>query len=84
MRAYTRRMPLSPSDLLELVARHDGLSSARACKQLQVSRSELLRLLALLGDDPGLGGLDLVRVQQEDGRETLWLTERARAAHDAS
>lgn len=81
---YTRRMPLSPSDLLALVARHDGISAARACKQLQVSRSELLRVLASLGSDPQLDGLDLIQVREDQGRETLWLSPRARAARDAS
>ena len=76
-------MSLSPSDLLDLVARHDGISAARACKQLQVSRSELLRMLASLGDDAHVAGLDLIQVREEHGRETLWLSPRARAARDA-
>ena len=38
---------------------------------------------ANIGDDPALGGLDLVRVDTQDGRDTLWLTARARAARSA-
>lgn len=66
--------------LLELVAREEGLSAARACKRLGLSRSQLQRALLALGEAPALGGLDLVRVVQNDGRDTLWLTARARAA----
>jgi DNA-binding IclR family transcriptional regulator len=71
------------SALLELLAREDGISSARACKRLGLSRSELLRVLTQLGDNAQLGGLDLVRVAHEAGRDTLWLSERARVARGA-
>jgi hypothetical protein len=73
-------MSVSHAELLALVAEAEGLSTARACKRLGLSRSELLRCLAELGDDAAVGGLDLVRVQREGDRETLWLTERARVA----
>lgn len=69
--------------LLEWLSQEDGLSSARVCKRLGLSRSELQRLLAELGPDPGVGGLDLVQVRSEDGRETLWLSARARRAQAA-
>lgn len=72
------------SFLLDLLSHEDGISAARACKRLGLSRSELQRLLALLGDDAQLGGLDLVRVAHDDGRDTLWLSERARTARSAS
>lgn len=65
--------------LLDLLAREDGISSARACKRLGLSRSELQRLLVGLGADPDFGGLDLVRVAHEHGRDTLRLSARARA-----
>lgn len=58
--------------LLALVGAEPGLSTARACKRLGWSRSELQRALARLGPEPSVGGLDRVRVQHEDGRETLW------------
>jgi len=70
----------TPARLLELVAREEGLSTARACKRLGLSRSELQRLLTLLGDDAVVGGLGLLRVDAGQGRETLWLSEHARAA----
>lgn len=69
--------------LLDLLAREDGVSAARACKQLGLSRSELQRLLVPLGDHPQLGGADLVRVVHEDGRDRLWLSDRARRARAA-
>jgi hypothetical protein len=70
--------------LLELVASEEGVSLARACKRLGLSRSELLRQLAQLGPDAGVGGRDLVRVETRDGRDLLWLTERAQRARRAS
>lgn len=71
------------AELLALVADEEGLSIARACKRLGLSRSELLRRLAQLGGDATVGGLDLLQVRRDAGRETLWLTERARAARAA-
>jgi hypothetical protein len=73
-------MPTPHHLLLDLIASDEGISIARACKRLSLSRSELLRLLAPLGTDAAFGGLDLVRLEEQDGRETLWLTERARGA----
>jgi len=70
--------------LLDLVAVNEGLSSARACKRLGLSRSELSRLLTALGPDPTIGGLDLLRVQHEGGRETLWLSDRARSVRTSA
>jgi DNA-binding IclR family transcriptional regulator len=72
-------MTIPASALLDLLANEDGVSCARACKRLGLSRSELQRLLAQLGDSETLGGLGMVRVEEEGGRETLWLTERARS-----
>jgi formate dehydrogenase accessory protein FdhD len=66
--------------LLALVAAEDGLSAARACKRLGLSRSELQRLLVQLGPEPALGGLDLLEQRRDGGRDTLWLTPRARQA----
>lgn len=62
--------------LLALVTAEEGLSTARACKRLGLSRSELQRQLTRLGPETSVGGLDLVRVQDEGGRETLWLVRR--------
>jgi ParB-like chromosome segregation protein Spo0J len=59
--------------LLALIAAEEGLSAARACKRLGLSRSELQRLLTRLGPEPAVGGSNQVRVEDEGGRETLWL-----------
>jgi len=68
--------------LLELIVEQEGegLSAARACKRLGLSRSELQRMLVTLGEEQSLGALGLVRVEQRDGRQLLWLTENARTA----
>ena len=62
--------------LLALIAAEEGLSAARACKRLGLSRSELQRLLTRLGPDASVGGLDRVRVDNDGERETLWLARR--------
>ena len=62
--------------LLALVTAEEGLSAARACKRLGLSRSELQRCLTRLGPETSIGGLDLVRVEDEGERETLWLVRR--------
>lgn len=67
-------------ELLALIAADEGLSVARACKRLGLSRSELQRMLVALGDDVSLGALGLVRVEQREGRALLWLSESAKAA----
>lgn len=68
--------------LLALVADEEGLSLARACKRLALSRSQLQRLLVQLGADPQLDGLDLLEVRGDATRATLWLTPRARLARE--
>lgn len=70
--------------LLELVANEEGVSAARACKRLGLSRSELQRLLTALGDDEALGGLNLVRIESDGTRDALWLSTRAREARGAA
>lgn len=59
--------------LLQLLVQEDDLSPARACKRLGIARSELQRLLVLLGDDPALGGLGLVELRATDDHERLYL-----------
>ncbi len=68
--------------LLELIAEQEGegFSAARACKRLGLSRSELQRMLVILGEDHALGALGLVMVEHSEGRQLLRLTEKARAA----
>lgn len=64
--------------VLRFVDDNDGVSVARAAKQLGLSQSELLRLLAVLGEDRSLGGLGLVAVQEENSRRLLRLTSDGR------
>ena len=67
--------------LLALIAAQQGLSAARACKRLGLSRSELQRLLTRLGPQTSIGGLGLVRIVDDGERETLWLAKPADEAH---
>jgi DNA-binding IclR family transcriptional regulator len=60
--------------VLRFIDDNDGVSVARAAKQLGLSQSELLRLLAVLGEDRSLGGLGLVALQDENSRRLLRLT----------
>jgi formate dehydrogenase accessory protein FdhD len=71
------------SAIAELVSAEEGLSTARACRRLGMSRSELLRALVMLSQPPAEGGLGLIERRQEAQRETLWLTESARMARQA-
>ncbi len=64
------------AELMRFVAGHEGASTARACKQLALARSELQRLLAVLGEDEALGGLGLVRTTADGARDCLVLTPR--------
>ena len=64
--------------LLHFVGSHDGASNARVARQLGLAASELQRLLAVLGDDPVLGGLGLVAARDDRGRPTLHLTDAGR------
>lgn len=61
------------------LADHEGASVARVAKQLGLPQSELLRLLAALGDDAGIGGLGLVESRGDGARRLLHLSERGRA-----
>lgn len=64
--------------LLQLLAEEDGQSIHRVAKRLQLSLSELQRLLTALGPDPRFDGLDLVEQREADGRILLHLTEKGR------
>ena len=64
--------------LMRFVAAHEGASAARVSKQLGLARSELQRMLAVLGEDPALGGLGLLRTTADGARECLALTPRGR------
>jgi DNA-binding IclR family transcriptional regulator len=64
--------------LLHLLAEEDGQSIHRVAKRLQLSLSELQRLLTALGPDPRFDGLDLVEQRGNDGRILLHLTDKGR------
>lgn len=64
--------------LLRLLAQEDGQSIHRVAKRLQLSLSELQRLLTALGPDPRFDGLDLVEVREDGDRTRLWLTDKGR------
>ncbi len=64
--------------LLRLLSEEDGQSIHRVAKRLQLSLSELQRLLTALGPDPRFDGLDLVAQREEGGRTVLHLTDRGR------
>ena len=62
--------------LLALVAAEPGVSAARACKRLGLSRSELQRWLTMLGPDA-------VRIDDDGERQTLWPASPALACVEA-
>jgi hypothetical protein len=64
--------------LIRFVDGNDGVSVARAAKQLGFSQSELLRLLAVLGEDHSVGGLGLIALRDENSRRLLRLTADGR------
>ena len=64
--------------LIRFVDGNDGVSVARAAKQIGLSQSELLRLLVVLGEDRSLGGLGLIALQDENSRRLLRLTADGR------
>jgi DNA-binding IclR family transcriptional regulator len=64
--------------LLRLLAEEDGQSIHRVAKRLQLSLSELQRILTALGPDPHFDGLDLVEQREADGRILLHLTGKGR------
>ncbi|MFC5571249.1 helix-turn-helix domain-containing protein [Lysobacter yangpyeongensis] len=64
--------------LLRLLSQEDGQSLHRVARRLQLSLSELQRLLTALGADPRFDGLDLVEQRSHAERITLWLTDKGR------
>ena len=63
--------------LLRYLAANDGASAARVCKQLGLARSELQRLLAVLGEGAA-DSLGLVQRVEDAGRDRLMLTPLGR------
>jgi DNA-binding IclR family transcriptional regulator len=64
--------------LLQLLAAEDGQSIHRVAKRLELSLSELQRLLTALGPDPRYDGLDLVERREDGERVLLFLTAKGR------
>ena len=64
--------------LLQLLATEDGQSIHRVAKRLELSLSELQRLLTALGPDPRFDGLDLVEQREDGERILLFLTDKGR------
>jgi len=64
--------------VIRFVDGNDGVSIARAAKQLGFSQSELLRLIVVLGEDRAMGGLGLIALQDENSRRLLRLTANGR------
>ena len=64
--------------LLQLLAAEDGQSIHRVAKRLELSLSELQRLLTALGADTRYDGLDLVETRTDGARTLLWLTAKGR------
>jgi len=66
------------AELLDFVATHDGVSTARAAKRLGLGQSQLQRLLAVLGEDDSFGGLGLLMIRESGPRRVLSLSPRGR------
>ncbi|MFC5578834.1 helix-turn-helix domain-containing protein [Lysobacter niabensis] len=64
--------------LLQLLAAEEGQSIHRIAKRLDLSLSELQRLLTALGPDPRYDGLDLVEQRGDGERVLLFLTDKGR------
>lgn len=65
--------------ILHFLSENDGASIPRVAKQLALPQSELLRLLAMLGDDEHIGGLGLIDTRDDGTRRLLHLSDRGRA-----
>jgi hypothetical protein len=66
-------------DLLRLIATNAGLSIGAARKQLDVSQSQLSRVITLLGVDQA-DSIGLLEVRDADGAQRLYLTPAGSAA----
>lgn len=91
MQRAQQALSLAVLRVLQVAAHTDGMargvSLARLSKHLGQSASVLLRALAPLGDAPiaGQPGLAWVKVSEQAGRSTVYLTalgESALRAHD--
>ena len=65
--------------LLRMLCTEGPVSVARACKSLGLPRSQMERLLLLLGSSEQWGGLHYVRPEEQQGRTVITLTSEGRA-----
>ena len=65
--------------LLQILCAEGQVSVARACKALGLPRSQMERLLLLLGCSEQWGGLHYVRPETQRGRTVITLTSEGRA-----
>ena len=65
--------------LLRMLCTEGPVSVARACKSLGLPRSQMERLLLLLGCSEQWGGLRYVRPEERRGRTVITLTSEGRA-----
>ena len=66
--------------LLQLLCESGGvISLAAAARRLSLRRSQLERLILLVGDDPCLGGLGYAVREEKELRATLRLTDKGEA-----
>ena len=65
--------------LLQMLCTEGPVSVARACKSLGLPRSQMERLLLLLGSSEQWGGLHYVCPEEQRGRTIITLTSEGRA-----
>lgn len=65
--------------LMQALCAEQVLSLAKIGKHLGIRRSQLERLLLLLGHSDGWGGMDYVVQEEQRGRSVITLTEKGRA-----
>ncbi|BBF66519.1 hypothetical protein [Acidithiobacillus ferridurans] len=65
--------------LMQALCSEKALSLARIGKQLDLRRSQLERLLLLLGHDECWGGMGYVAQEEQRGRPVITLTEKGQA-----
>ncbi|MHB8248207.1 MAG: hypothetical protein ACYDCX_04910 [Acidithiobacillus sp.] len=65
--------------LLQQLCAEEPLSLARANKALGIRRSQMDRLLLLLGHSEILGGLGYIYREEQGGRPVIRLTDKGRA-----
>jgi hypothetical protein len=65
--------------LMQMICCEKTLSLAKIGKQLDLRRSQLERLLLLLGHDERWGGMGYLAQEEQRGRPVITLTEKGQA-----